>query len=172
MIVPLDPRYRHISVMLQEVYERYRRPIFVAETGIEDETRPAWLRYMSREVFAAWAEGARIEGLCLFPIVNHPGWEDDRHCYNGLFDYADDRGVRDLYPPLADELARQQENVKALRAGASSVVARRPSTRRRRSGGNVMDERFEESRATHDHVMGRLCAANDATLTDGRRRVS
>jgi beta-glucosidase/6-phospho-beta-glucosidase/beta-galactosidase len=153
MIVPSDPRYRHISVMLQEVYERYRRPIFVAETGIEDETRPAWLRYMSREVFAAWAEGARIEGLCLYPIVNHPGWEDDRHCYNGLFDYADDRGVRDLYPPLADELARQQENVKALRAGASSVGRLEGlDTSSLDWAAHVMDERTEESRATHDHA--------------------
>ena len=57
MIVPSDPRYRHVSAMLQEVYDRYRRPIFVAETGIEDETRPAWLRYMCKEVFAAMAAG-------------------------------------------------------------------------------------------------------------------
>jgi hypothetical protein len=108
---------------------------------------------MSREVFAAWAEGARIEGLCLYPIVNHPGWEDDRHCYNGLFDYADDRGVRDLYPPLAEELARQQENVKALRAGASSVDRLEGlDTSSLDWAAHVMDERTEESRATHDHA--------------------
>src|SRR4029079_13261359 len=48
MIVPSDPRYRHVSVMLDEVYRRYRRPLFVAETGIEDDTRAAWLRYICK----------------------------------------------------------------------------------------------------------------------------
>ena len=44
----------------------------------------------------------------LYPIVNHPGWVDDRHCHNGLWDYADENGVREIYEPLAMELARQQ----------------------------------------------------------------
>ena len=48
MIVPSDSRYRHVAAMLLEVYERYRRPLFVAETGIEDDARPAWLRYMCK----------------------------------------------------------------------------------------------------------------------------
>ena len=78
--------------MLQEVYDRYRRPLFVAETGIEDETRPAWLRYICKEVFTALEAGVPVEGICLYPIVNHPGWDDDRHCYNGMFDYADADG--------------------------------------------------------------------------------
>lgn len=66
MIVPSDPRYRHVSVMLQEVYDRYRRPLFVAETGIEDETRPAWLRYMCKEVFTAMTAGVPVGGVCLY----------------------------------------------------------------------------------------------------------
>lgn len=41
MIVPSDARYRHVRQMLQEVHDRYRRPIFVAGRGIEDDTRPA-----------------------------------------------------------------------------------------------------------------------------------
>jgi beta-glucosidase/6-phospho-beta-glucosidase/beta-galactosidase len=121
LIVPSDPRYRHISVMLQEVWDRYRRPVFIAETGIEDETRPAWLRYVCKEVYAAVDAGARIEGVCLYPVVNHPGWDDDRHCYNGLFDYADDDGHREVYEPLAEELRRQQANVRALSTTTTSV---------------------------------------------------
>ena len=41
LIVPSDPRDRHVSTMLEEVHSRYRRPLFIAETGIEDDTRPA-----------------------------------------------------------------------------------------------------------------------------------
>lgn len=122
MIVPSDPRYRHFSAMLLEVYERYRRPLFVAETGIEDDTRPAWLRYMSKEVFTAMAAGVPVEGICLYPIVNHPGWDDDRHCYNGMFDYADAAGQRAVFQPLADEVARQSAHVAALGAGTAALT--------------------------------------------------
>jgi beta-glucosidase/6-phospho-beta-glucosidase/beta-galactosidase len=153
MIVPSDPRYRHLSSMLQEVYERLRRPVFIAETGIEDDTRPAWLRYVSREVYAARAAGVPIEGLCLYPIVNHPGWEDDRHCYNGMFDYADEHGVRAVYEPLAEELARQHENVKALREGTTSIERLEGlDTSSLDWAAHVMDERTEESRTVRDRV--------------------
>ncbi|MBA3569741.1 MAG: beta-glucosidase, partial [Pyrinomonadaceae bacterium] len=100
VLVPSDPRYRHVRDMLQEIHARYGKPLFVAETGIEDETRPAWLRYMCNEVYAALAANVPIEGLCLYPILNHPGWEDDRHCFNGLFDYANDEGERKVFEPL------------------------------------------------------------------------
>jgi hypothetical protein len=127
--------------------------VFVAETGIEDETRPAWLRYVSRELYNALAAGVPIEGLCLYPIVNHPGWEDDRHCYNGLFDYADEHGVRAVYEPLAEELARQQENVKALRDGSLTVDQLDGlDTSSLDWAAHVMDERTEESRTAHDRV--------------------
>lgn len=108
------PRYRPFRELVKEAYDRYRRPFFIAETGIEDEARPSWFRYVCAEVFEAMRSGAQIEGICLYPIVNHPGWEDDRHCYNGLWDYADDRGRREIYQPLADELRCQRENLKRL----------------------------------------------------------
>lgn len=123
MIVPSDPRYRHVSVMLQEVYGRYQRPMFVAETGIEDDTRPAWLRYKSKQVFTAMAAGVPVEGICLYPIINHPGWDDDRHCYNGMFDYADAAEQRAVFQPLADEVARQSSNLAMLHAGTAQITA-------------------------------------------------
>ena len=103
-----NPRYRPFREMLKEVYERYRRPFFVAETGIEDEQRPAWLRYVCREVRAAMRAGVQVEGICLYPILNHPGWDDDRHCYNGLWDYPNQKGQRKIYGPLAEELRKQK----------------------------------------------------------------
>jgi beta-glucosidase/6-phospho-beta-glucosidase/beta-galactosidase len=60
MIVPSDPRYRHVRDLLQENFEHHSKPLFVAETGIEDETRPAWLRYICNEVFAAIANGVPV----------------------------------------------------------------------------------------------------------------
>ena len=146
MIVPSDPRYRHVGEMLREVSERYRRPIFVAETGIEDETRPAWFRYMCREVYSAMQAGVPVEGVCLYPIVNHPGWDDDRHCYNGMFDYADASGNRDVYEPLAAELARQIQNVDAIRAGKAIEGIEALDTSALDWAAHVMQERTDESR--------------------------
>jgi hypothetical protein len=114
---PSHSQYRPVWTMLKEVGERFNRPLFVAETGIEDEARPAWLRYMSHEVRLAIRHGVAVHGLCVYPIVNHPGWEDDRHCHNGLWDYADATGHREIYAPLAAELEQQR----ALMAPPQSV---------------------------------------------------
>jgi beta-glucosidase/6-phospho-beta-glucosidase/beta-galactosidase len=103
-----DPAYRPFREILHEVYERYRRPLFLGETGTEGEARPGWLRYVGAEVRAARAAGVSVEGICLYPIVNFPGWDDERHCHNGLWDYADEAGDRAVYEPLAHELRRQQ----------------------------------------------------------------
>ncbi len=108
MIPRTHPLYRPFREILREVYERYRRPLFVAETGAESDERVDWFRYVCQEVRAAMRTGTPIEGVCLYPIVNHPGWDDDRHCYNGLWDYPDETGGREIYQPLADELRRQR----------------------------------------------------------------
>lgn len=109
LLPPSHPLHRPVREMLSEVYERYRRPVFIAETGIEGDARPSWLRYIGQEARAAAAAGVQLEGLCLYPIVDYPGWGDDRHCYSGLWGYADDEGRREIYEPLAGELAHQQQ---------------------------------------------------------------
>jgi beta-glucosidase/6-phospho-beta-glucosidase/beta-galactosidase len=109
LLPPSHPLHRPVREMLSEVYERYRRPVFIAETGIEGDARPSWLRYIGQEARAAAAAGVQLEGLCLYPIVDYPGWGDDRHCNSGLWGYADDEGRREIYEPLAGELAHQQQ---------------------------------------------------------------
>ena len=124
------PLYRPFRSILREIYERYRRPMFVAETGIEDDARPDWLRYIGREVRAAIKGGTPVEGVCLYPINNHPGWDDDRHCHNGLWDYANEEGEREIYSPLAQELRRQTRLIEqALRSGdeRDALKAHRPA---------------------------------------------
>lgn len=106
--VPLaldHPAYRPFREMLKEMHARYCRPLFVAETGTEGDTRAPWLRIIAAEVAAAQQAGVPVEGICLYPVTDYPGWDDDRHCLTGLYGYADDRGQRPLYAPLADELS-------------------------------------------------------------------
>ena len=121
LLPPSHPLHRPVREMLREVYERYRRPVFIAETGIEGDARPSWLRYIGQEARAAAAAGVPMEGLCLYPIIDYPGWGDDRHCYTGLWGYADDEGRREIYEPLAEELTHQQRLWESQRRDHRSV---------------------------------------------------
>lgn len=105
-----SPEYKPFSQLLIECYERYRQPLLIAETGTEDESRTGWFRYVCDEVRLAMRHGVPVYGICHYPIVNHPGWDDDRHCHNGLWCYPGARGERQIYEPLAAEIQRQQMN--------------------------------------------------------------
>lgn len=107
-----DPRWRPFRRILMDVWNRYRRPLFVSETGTEDDYRAEWFNYICDETAAALTQGVPVHGICWYPIINHPGWDDDRHCRNGLFDYADESGHREVYQPLATAILGQQERFK------------------------------------------------------------
>ena len=115
-----DPRYRPLHMLLGDLYRRYRKPLFLAETGIENERRPEWLSYITEEVITALEHDVPVEGICLYPIVNHPGWDDDRHCHNGLWDYCNESGHREIYKPLAEELRIQTARIHAVMARLES----------------------------------------------------
>ncbi len=102
------PLYTPLSQLLVDIYARYGRPMIIAETGIEWVRRASWMEYVSSEVRLAMEKGVPMEGICLYPIVNHPGWDDDRDCPNGLLSAQIGPHGRTAYKPLADEIARQQ----------------------------------------------------------------
>ncbi|WP_072342584.1 glycosyltransferase family 4 protein [Devosia enhydra] len=102
------PLYRPLHRLLMEIHGRYGRPMVLAETGIEFDRRPAWLAYVAAQLQQARARGVPVEGLCLYPVLNHFGWDDDRPCQNGLLEQEFIAGRRAVYTPLADELARLQ----------------------------------------------------------------
>ena len=116
MLRPADPGYRPVADMLAEIYARYQRPLFIAETGIEARRRASWLRNICGQVAAAIHAGVPMEGICLYPVTDYPGWLDDRHCPTGLLGYPDEHGCRPVCRPLADELKRQQALFANLRA--------------------------------------------------------
>lgn len=108
-IDPSHPLYRPFREMLGEIYTRYGRPMLIAETGVEGEARADWLNYIAKEVRMAMEAGVPVEGICLYPICDYPGWDDERCCQTGLWGYADENGNRALHEPLAVELQRQQQ---------------------------------------------------------------
>lgn len=100
------PQFKPFRNFLTEAYARYRRPLLVAETGTEGDGRAAWFSMMAAEVDAARAFGVPVEGICLYPIVNHSGWEDDRDCPSGLLSSRVLDGRREVHAPLAAAIDR------------------------------------------------------------------
>ena len=101
------PQYKPLRGLLAETYARYGRPIFVAETGTEADRRAPWLASVAAEVRAARRAGVPVEGICLYPVMDHPGWDDERYCPNGLLGFEAGSNKRMPHQPLAEEIARQ-----------------------------------------------------------------
>jgi len=118
--LPYDhPLSRPLHAILADAYARYGRPIFIAETGIEGSARPDWLRMILREVKIARSLGVPVEGVCLYPILDHPGWDDDRYCPNGLLAWSEHVAKRVAFPPLARAI---------LEEGSAQASAMTPAT--------------------------------------------
>lgn len=121
--VPLGQyNYRPFREMLRETAERYGRPVIVSEMGAENTARPAWLYYVCQEVAAARQSGAKVEAVCLYPILDYPGWENDRCCDVGLFGEASGDGSRCVYQPLAAELEVQRRRFESAGAVAAPLL--------------------------------------------------
>jgi beta-glucosidase/6-phospho-beta-glucosidase/beta-galactosidase len=105
-----DERWVPLRDLLAKVHAHFQRPIFVAETSIEGDRRALWLRYVAEEVREAIRAGVPVEGICLYPVLSHPGWDNDRYCPNGLLEMEPRHGRRPVHAPLARELRRQQQD--------------------------------------------------------------
>ena len=102
-----DPRRQPFRSLLQEAWQRYGLPLVVAETSHVGVGRARWLHEMAAHTEAAMLAGARVEGMCLYPAVDRPDWNDHTHWHrSGLWDAiapGADEGA--LAAPLARRLA-------------------------------------------------------------------
>jgi hypothetical protein len=118
-----DERWVPLRDLLAGVHGRYARPVFVAESSIEGDRRALWLRYVADEVMGAIRAGTPVEGICLYPVLSHPGWDNDRYCPNGLLEMEPKHGRRPVHAPLAQELRRQQAVFAGLFATGAEAAA-------------------------------------------------
>jgi hypothetical protein len=115
-----DPRWRPLSELLRECFERFGRPLVITETGHSGEHRPNWLEYIGNQCEMVMAANIPLWGVCLYPIVDRPDWD---HLYpwhgSGLWD-AEFRQEgppgRKLYEPMAKKLLEVQEQLKPYHA--------------------------------------------------------
>jgi UDP-galactopyranose mutase len=94
-----DPRRRPLHRMLAELWQRYRRPLLLAETSHVGSGRGAWIREMAAESALAMQHGVDLLGVCLYPAIDRPDWDQEHHWHRS--------GLWDLDREGADPLARQ-----------------------------------------------------------------
>ncbi|WP_134499208.1 beta-glucosidase [Microvirga pakistanensis] len=116
--------YRPLHDMLIEVDRRYNRPMLIAETGAEGSGRASWLHYVCSEIREALEIGVSIQGICLYPIIDYPGWDNERTCHVGLLSALNEHGQRSVCVSLARELSRQQELFRDLEVMADHQASK------------------------------------------------
>ena len=105
---PGHPRHYPLHRMLADLRSRYQLPIIISETSAEAEAAVGWLGYVSAELRQAQRLGISVDGLCIYPVMDYPGWEDGRHCACGLIQVDDTWSGPRLRQELVDELHAQR----------------------------------------------------------------
>lgn len=108
-----DRRRTRLHLMLEQLQQRYARPILLAETSHVGSGRGAWITDVAHEVAQARLAGVEITGICLYPIIDRPDWDNSAHWNQcGLWDLApdaDDPFRRKLDVVYAHALRRAQQ---------------------------------------------------------------
>jgi hypothetical protein len=108
-----DPRWRPLSQLLAEAYERYQKPILLTETSHPGEDRPLWIDFIAKECRLVLDKGIPFWGICLYPIIDRPDWDNLTYWHqSGLWDEVfseDGTSVRVLDQPYAAALRQAQQ---------------------------------------------------------------
>jgi hypothetical protein len=67
------------------------------------------LRYVGEQLALALQRGLPVAGVCWYPWLDYPGWDDERYCSAGVFGYPDGQGDRAPFHPLWVEMQALQE---------------------------------------------------------------
>ncbi len=100
--IPLDdPDRIHLREMIKEVYSRYNVPIIISETGGYGDLRQQFWTRMLKEVDDCLKERLPLEGLCVYPIIDRPDWDDPylrKLTNSGLWDFVDGDPFKEREP--------------------------------------------------------------------------
>ena len=109
---PRDERWTPLHDLIADVARRFPgHPLILSETSHVGVGRAEWMREIADEVAKIPAD-VDFEGICLYPIVDRPDWNDPGHWHNsGLWDFhreEDGKYTRVINEPYADEIRRAQ----------------------------------------------------------------
>jgi beta-glucosidase/6-phospho-beta-glucosidase/beta-galactosidase len=90
--IPRDARWVPLHQLLAELYDRYQRPLFIAETSHFGTGRGPWFKEIYDEVKQAMKKGVPVGGITIYPIIDRPDWDNIDHWHNsGLWDLLPDQ---------------------------------------------------------------------------------
>lgn len=89
-------QYIPLHILLRNVYKRYKKPIILSETSHFGEERAQWIEMIALECKMALDEGIPLLGICIYPIIDRPDWDDLNHWHHsGLWDiFKDESGLK------------------------------------------------------------------------------
>jgi mannose-6-phosphate isomerase-like protein (cupin superfamily) len=165
-----DPASIPLSDLLAEVETRYGGPLLLAETGAAGEGRPAWLAHLTGEVGRALARGVDLRGVCWYPVVTSPDWEDPTAFFDGgLFDVAprpDGRLVRVLARPVAAALRAAQAALDPANAPVAPPAPGMPAPAARPARAPAVFRPAARVRAKADNFSYQTLAAGEALVVE------
>jgi mannose-6-phosphate isomerase-like protein (cupin superfamily) len=112
---PGHPDWVPLSDLLLELQERYGGPLLIGETSANGEQRPPWLAHLVREASRALERGVDLQGICWYPTLTSPDWEDPTAFLQG--------GIVDVAPRPDGRLRRvlPRPNLVALREAQAEL---------------------------------------------------
>lgn len=118
-LAPGDPRIRPVCDLIEEAWQKYRRPCIVAETSGLRGGRPEWLDDITCEALAAVNRGVDLHGICLFPAVDMCDWHTGEWLHMGIADVEELPGgalMRTPFPPYVQRLRHWQKRLDRVTA--------------------------------------------------------
>lgn len=111
-----DARRLPLGMLMTETWQRYRRPLVIAETGHFGAGRAQWFDEVAAEVYRVRRRGVPVLGCTLYPAVDRPDWERPHEWHHaGLWDAPEVDGGRGrvLNVPYVQALRRWQTQLPA-----------------------------------------------------------
>lgn len=107
-----EQKRKPFSDMLQKAYERYKKPIFISETGHFGAGRAQWLDEITAECLIAQKKGVDLRGLCIYPVTDRPDWDSlANYCQCGIWD-LDENSNRIPHQQYIDAVLQAQIAIK------------------------------------------------------------
>ncbi|MCE7068506.1 amine oxidase [Dyadobacter sp. CY326] len=119
----MDTRWRSLSDLLREAHLRYDVPVVLTETSHPKEDRPIWISMVAEESCKLVAEGIPLWGVCYYPIIDRPDWDQVDYWHNsGIWD-TDPMVLgssRVLHMPSAQALVAGQADLRNVQISAKN----------------------------------------------------
>ncbi len=88
------PDRKPLDKILEMIYKRYNKPFLISETGSYGINRVKFWNRTLLEIDSAIKKGIPVLGVCAYPVIDRPDWDNFKLTNSGLWDFK--RGDKKL----------------------------------------------------------------------------